>query len=145
RRRPQHGMGARACERRPGARAALGHRRPRRGLVVARGKRLRSEKHRFGDRQRRQRPLFRTGAGTHAATWRAHRERVGTGAMNRRRGWPVAGAAAIAIGSAWPAVANAHGGEAHAGPPGWTFDAWVSVPLALSLLWYLAGALRLRA
>lgn len=65
--------------------------------------------------------------------------------MKRMRRWPVAGAVAIAIGSAWPVVANAHGGEAHAGPPGWTFDAWVSVPLALSLLWYLAGALRLRA
>jgi cytochrome c oxidase assembly factor CtaG len=40
--------------------------------------------------------------------------------------------------------AAAHGGEVHAGA-GWTFDAWVTVPLALSLLWYLAGYLRLRA
>ena len=41
--------------------------------------------------------------------------------------------------------ALAHGGDAHGDAPGWTFDAWVTVPLAVSLLWYLAGYLRLRA
>ena len=42
-------------------------------------------------------------------------------------------------------AAQAHGdGHAHA-PPAWTFDPWVTLPLALSLLWYAAGWLRLRA
>lgn len=40
--------------------------------------------------------------------------------------------------------APAHGDGVHADVPGWTFDAWVTVPLAVSLLWYLAGYLRLR-
>ena len=41
-------------------------------------------------------------------------------------------------------AAQAHGnGPAHGAS--WTFDAWVAVPLALSLLWYGVGWLRLRA
>ena len=41
-------------------------------------------------------------------------------------------------------VAMAHGSahDAHGAP--WTFDAWVTVPLALAALWYGAGYLRLR-
>ena len=64
--------------------------------------------------------------------------------MSRMRA-RLAAVASLALASAWPLVVHAHGGEAHAGSPGWTFDAWVTVPLALSLLWYLAGAWRLRA
>ncbi|HVI26245.1 MAG TPA: cytochrome c oxidase assembly protein [Xanthomonadaceae bacterium] len=41
-------------------------------------------------------------------------------------------------------AAGAHGGHAH-GAPDWTFDAWVTVPLALALAWYGTGWLRLRA
>ena len=44
-----------------------------------------------------------------------------------------------------PFVANAHGLESHAGPPGWTFDAWVVAPLLLSLAWYGVGWWQLRA
>lgn len=53
------------------------------------------------------------------------------------------------LGAAWllgvAAPACAHGGHAHAEGLGWTLDAWVTVPLAVTLLWYLAGYLRLRA
>ena len=40
-----------------------------------------------------------------------------------------------------PAVASAHGDGAIG--PGWTFDAWVTVPLAIALLWYAIGLVRL--
>lgn len=43
-----------------------------------------------------------------------------------------------------PALAHVREGD-RLGPPGWTFDAWVTVPLALSLLLYSAGSLRLAA
>jgi cytochrome c oxidase assembly factor CtaG len=43
-----------------------------------------------------------------------------------------------------PGLAFAHGGDAQAGAPGWTFDAWVVVPLLLSLAWYGAGWWQLR-
>ena len=36
-------------------------------------------------------------------------------------------------------LAQAHGVQAHEGPPGWTFDAWVVVPLLVSLAWYGTG------
>ena len=49
-------------------------------------------------------------------------------------------AAAVAV--ALPSAAVAHAGEDH-GPPGWTFDAWVTVPLALLLLVFLVGSARL--
>ena len=43
------------------------------------------------------------------------------------------------------AAALAHGDPAGArGAPGWTWDAWVTTPLAISLLWFLAGEARLR-
>ena len=41
-----------------------------------------------------------------------------------------------------PAVASAHGDAAHTGA-GWTLDAWVTVPLALALVWYSVGLARL--
>jgi cytochrome c oxidase assembly factor CtaG len=45
-----------------------------------------------------------------------------------------------------PASALAHGGAhpAEPGPPGWTFDPWLTVPLGLALLIYLIGFVRLR-
>jgi cytochrome c oxidase assembly factor CtaG len=57
-------------------------------------------------------------------------------------------AAAGFVAAAWSASLPvfAHGGHAHeAGAPAWTFDAWVTGPLVLSLLWFGAGYLRLRA
>ncbi|NUS38938.1 MAG: cytochrome c oxidase assembly protein [Lysobacter sp.] len=57
--------------------------------------------------------------------------------MSGRRWW--ATAFAVVAGAAC-----AHGGQAHADAPGWTFDPWVVGPLAISLLWYAAGLLRLR-
>jgi cytochrome c oxidase assembly factor CtaG len=48
-------------------------------------------------------------------------------------------AAAGFVAAAWSASlpAFAHGGHAHeAGAPAWTFDAWVTGPLVLSLLWF---------
>jgi putative membrane protein len=47
----------------------------------------------------------------------------------------------------WPATATAHGG-AHAvdpGPPGWTLDPWLLVPLTAALLTYGIGFARLGA
>ena len=52
------------------------------------------------------------------------------------------GLAAVAIWVAAPA-ALAHGTVATAGPD-WSFEPWVVVPLAVSLAWFVAGALRLR-
>ncbi|GAB6196702.1 PQQ-dependent catabolism-associated beta-propeller protein [Lysobacter xanthus] len=49
-------------------------------------------------------------------------------------------AAALAV---VPGLAAAHGDGAGHGGPGWTFDAWVVVPLAVSLAVYLAGLVRL--
>jgi len=43
-----------------------------------------------------------------------------------------------------PGVAWAHGDQAHGDTVPWTFDAWVTVPLALSALWYATGYARLR-
>ena len=43
--------------------------------------------------------------------------------------------------AATPALA--HGGEAHADLPGWSFEPWALVPLLLSLLLYLVGLVRL--
>jgi putative membrane protein len=43
-------------------------------------------------------------------------------------------AASLVAGSAW-----AHGDVAHAAGIPWTFDAWVTLPLLLSALWYAAG------
>lgn len=45
-----------------------------------------------------------------------------------------------------PTAALAHGGahEAEPGPPGWTLDPWLIVPLVLALLIYLTGFIRLR-
>ena len=40
-------------------------------------------------------------------------------------------------------AALAHDGEVHAGGPGWTFDPWVTVPLALLLILFLVGQARL--
>jgi len=40
-------------------------------------------------------------------------------------------------------AALAHGVETAS--PGWSFEPWVVVPLALSFLWFVAGALRLRS
>ena len=40
-------------------------------------------------------------------------------------------------------AAFAHDGEVHAGGPGWTFDPWVTVPLALLLILFLIGQVRL--
>lgn len=57
--------------------------------------------------------------------------------MTRR--WAVALVACAAAG-----VAHAHGDGAHAGELRWTLDAWVTVPLALSALWYTIGYRRLR-
>jgi cytochrome c oxidase assembly factor CtaG len=52
-------------------------------------------------------------------------------------------ASMLALGSL---PAAAHGGhEHHAGAPGWTFDAWVTGPLLVSLTWFAIGYLRLRA
>jgi putative membrane protein len=51
----------------------------------------------------------------------------------------VASAAFIAAGGAW-----AHGIETRATDIPWTFDAWVTVPLTLSALWYATGWWRLR-
>ena len=48
-------------------------------------------------------------------------------------------AAAVAVG---PHAALAHAGENH-DAPGWTFDLWVTVPLGLLLMIYLAGRRRL--
>lgn len=53
-------------------------------------------------------------------------------------------AGVVLAAAATVAPARAHGGHVHAAAPGWTFDAWVTVPLAISLLWYLAGYLQLR-
>jgi len=41
------------------------------------------------------------------------------------------------------APAAAHGGEHQSGPPGWTLDPWVTVPLALVLIVFLSGRSRL--
>ena len=49
-------------------------------------------------------------------------------------------AACLASGSA-----RAHGEATHAANIPWTFDAWVTVPLALSALWYAAGWWHLRS
>jgi cytochrome c oxidase assembly factor CtaG len=43
---------------------------------------------------------------------------------------------------AWAEPAQAHGASAW---PDWTLDPWVTLPLALSLLWFNVGYLRLRA
>jgi putative membrane protein len=43
-----------------------------------------------------------------------------------------------------PAIAFAHGEETHGPGTPWTFDAWVTVPLLLSALWYATGYVRLR-
>jgi putative membrane protein len=48
--------------------------------------------------------------------------------------WLAAGAALLATGAA-----SAHGDEVHGASVSWTFDAWVTVPLALSALWYAVG------
>ena len=48
---------------------------------------------------------------------------------------------AAMLGLAAPALA--HGGEQHAGGPGWTLDPWVTVPLAILLLLFLVGRQRL--
>ena len=50
--------------------------------------------------------------------------------------------ATLLILCAIPGVAFAHGPSAW---PGWTLDPWVTLPLALSLLWFNAGYARLRA
>jgi len=42
-------------------------------------------------------------------------------------------------------AALAHGGHAHDEPPGWTWDPWITVPLALSLLLFAIGFARLRS
>jgi putative membrane protein len=39
--------------------------------------------------------------------------------------------------------ALAHGGEAHGGPAGWTFDPWIVTPILMVALPYLLGSLRL--
>jgi PQQ-dependent catabolism-associated beta-propeller protein len=46
-----------------------------------------------------------------------------------------------ALATVMPAVAFAHGDRAAA--PGWTLDAWVAVPLAVALGWYVIGLVRL--
>lgn len=43
-----------------------------------------------------------------------------------------------------PAIAVFHGNEGHGPGIPWTFDAWVTVPLMLSALWYAVGYARLR-
>ena len=48
-------------------------------------------------------------------------------------------AALLAMSSA----ASGHDGGGGSGPPGWTFDPWVTVPLALLLLTFLTGQRRL--
>lgn len=48
---------------------------------------------------------------------------------------------AAMLGLAAPALA--HGGEQHAGGPGWTLDPWVTVPLTILLLLFLVGRQRL--
>jgi cytochrome c oxidase assembly factor CtaG len=53
----------------------------------------------------------------------------------------------FAIGATWalaPGIAFAHGDEAHGAAVPWTFDAWVTAPLALSALWYAIGWWKLR-
>jgi len=52
------------------------------------------------------------------------------------RGW-ICGLLAVV-----PATASAHGDDAHAETLAWTFDAWVTLPLLLSLLWFALGYLR---
>jgi putative membrane protein len=47
-----------------------------------------------------------------------------------------------AAAAAAPSAALAHGGETH-GPLGWTFDPWVTLPLASVLLLFLVGRVRL--
>lgn len=47
-----------------------------------------------------------------------------------------------AVGATWllaPGIAFAHGDEVHGATVPWTFDAWVTVPLVLSALWYAIG------
>jgi putative membrane protein len=51
--------------------------------------------------------------------------------------------AALAAGLASPPAALGHGSDA-ATTSGWSFEPWVVGPLALSLVWFLAGAARLR-
>jgi putative membrane protein len=51
-------------------------------------------------------------------------------------------AAALACGAT---AALAHGGHAHDESPGWTWDPWITVPLALSLLLFAIGFARLRS
>jgi putative membrane protein len=48
----------------------------------------------------------------------------------------------LLVAAAAPSAALAHASEEH-GAPGWTFDAWVTVPLGLLLLLYLVGRARL--
>jgi putative membrane protein len=45
--------------------------------------------------------------------------------------------------AAGPAAALAHAGEDHSKLPSWTFDPWVTVPLALVLFLYVSGLARL--
>jgi putative membrane protein len=56
------------------------------------------------------------------------------------------GACALLAAGLWcvAPIARAHGVHAESGGPGWTFDAWVVAPLALSLVWFGMGFLRLR-
>jgi putative membrane protein len=54
--------------------------------------------------------------------------------------------AAVATLATWlPSMAWAHVSESGDAPPGWTFDAWVTWPLAITLVWFVVGWLRLRA
>jgi cytochrome c oxidase assembly factor CtaG len=48
----------------------------------------------------------------------------------------------VALLSLAPAIAAAHG-DATAAGPAWTLDGWVTVPLAVALIWYLIGLVRL--
>lgn len=56
----------------------------------------------------------------------------------------VRSAAFVALACA-PAAALAHSAGSHADGNAWTFDAWVTLPLLLALLWFSAGWLRLCA
>lgn len=61
------------------------------------------------------------------------------------RGWPSTIVCGFALALVC-ATANAHGNHLHdTGGPGWTFDAWVTGPLLVSLAWFGIGFARLQA
>jgi putative membrane protein len=58
---------------------------------------------------------------------------------------PLIGSLLAALLIGLPAPLLAHDGHSHSEPPGWTWDAWITVPLLASLLLFATGFLRLRA